>query len=187
LRSRSSSVSPTHTIGINPAPSAAVALRFTIGSVSPNSRRRSEWPTMTYSAPASLIIPGDTSPVNAPSRSQYTSWAETPMFELRAASATAWTAVNGGATTISTPLTSFTSILSSFTNTTASCTVLNIFQLPAMKGILIRQVGLVGQVGQVGSGGRSFYLPHQPYPPYPPYAFSSLLRQGCNSRQRLAA
>ena len=60
------------------------------------------------------------------------------MFELRAASAAAWTAVNGGATTISTSLTSFTALFSSLTNTTASCTVLNIFQLPAMNGMRIR-------------------------------------------------
>ena len=33
-------------------------LRLTIASVSPNSRRRSEWPMITYSAPASLIIAG---------------------------------------------------------------------------------------------------------------------------------
>ena len=56
------------------------------------------------------------------------------MLLLRAASATACSAVNGGATTISTPVTDFTTERSSFTCTTASCTVLNIFQLPAMSG-----------------------------------------------------
>ena len=46
------------TIGVSPAPIAAIALRLTIASVSPNSRRRSEWPMITYSAPASLTIAG---------------------------------------------------------------------------------------------------------------------------------
>src|SRR5258706_144455 len=78
-----------------------------------------------------------TSPVNAPSRSQNTSCAATPMFESRSASATGCTATNGGATTISTPATPFTSGRSSRTNTTASRTVLNIFQLPAMTGVRI--------------------------------------------------
>ena len=59
------------------------------------------------------------------------------MLLLRAASATACSAVNGGATTISTPVTDFTTERSSFTCTTASCTVLNIFQLPAMSGCRI--------------------------------------------------
>ena len=68
--SRSSSVSPMHTIGVRSAASAATSLRFTVASVSPNSRRRSEWPMITYSAPASLSIAPLISPVNAPSRSQ---------------------------------------------------------------------------------------------------------------------
>ena len=49
---------------------AACVFRLTMASVSPNSRRRSEWPTMANSAPAALTIPGEISPVNAPSRSQ---------------------------------------------------------------------------------------------------------------------
>src|SRR5258707_11850042 len=150
LRSRSSSVSPTQTIGVKLDAIAASNLLFTVASVSPNSCRRSECPTITYSAPASLIMGPETSPVNAPQASQYRSCAATPMFVLRAASATACTAVNGGATTISTLVTSFTARRSSFMNTTASCTVLFIFQLPAMNGILIGQVGQVGQVGQAG-------------------------------------
>src|SRR5881296_218420 len=72
------------------------------------------------------------------------------MFVLRAASATACTAVNGGATTISTPPTSFTALRSSFTNTTASATVLYIFQLPAMTGILIGHADRAGRAGQTG-------------------------------------
>ena len=59
-----------HAIGVRPAANAAVTLRFTLASVSPKSVRRSEWPMMTYSAPASRTICALTSPVNAPSRSQ---------------------------------------------------------------------------------------------------------------------
>ena len=58
------------TIAVRPAVSAARSLRFTEASVSPNRRRRSEWPMMTCVAPASLIIVALTSPVNAPSRSK---------------------------------------------------------------------------------------------------------------------
>src|SRR5262245_60078479 len=68
------------------------------------------------------------------------------MFVLRAASAAAWMAVNGGATTISTPATSLTALRSSFTKSKVSCTVLNIFQLPAMNGALICR-SLVSQGG----------------------------------------
>jgi hypothetical protein len=59
------------------------------------------------------------------------------MFAFRAASATAWIAVKGGASTISTSATSVTRRRSSFVKSTASCTVLNIFQLPAMNGMRI--------------------------------------------------
>jgi hypothetical protein len=118
-----------------PAPSAAINLWLTASSVSWNSRRRSEWPMMTYSAPASFSMPALISPVNAPSRSQCRFCPATPTGVLRAASATACSAVNGGATTISTSVTSFTTPRISLMNTTASWTVLNIFQLAAMKGV----------------------------------------------------
>ena len=55
--------------------------------------------------------------------------------EFRAASATEWSAVKGGATTISTSAMSFTRLRNSLTNTTASCTVLCIFQFAAMNGV----------------------------------------------------
>src|SRR5215203_6982401 len=90
---------------------------------------------MTYSAPASRTIAALTSPVNAPSFSQNTSCAATATGEFLDASATACTARNGGATTISTPVTSLTIVRNSLVYTTASCTVLNIFQLPAMRGV----------------------------------------------------
>src|SRR5262245_63838905 len=79
------------------------------------------------------------------------------MCELRAASAAAWTAVKAGATTISTSMMSFTALFSSLTNTTASCTVLYIFQLPAMNGIRIRGCyGMRGWRGWKGRRGRNF-------------------------------
>jgi hypothetical protein len=60
-----------------------------------------------------------------------------PTFELRAASAAAWMAVKVGATTISTSSMSLTRLRNSFTYTTASWTVLCIFQLPAINGCLM--------------------------------------------------
>ena len=47
--SRSASCSPTHRIGRRPASTARPSLRPISSSVSPASRRRSEWPTMTQS------------------------------------------------------------------------------------------------------------------------------------------
>ena len=70
---------------------------------------------MTYWAPASLIIPALISPVKAPSRSQDMFCADTATLLLRAASLAACTAVNGGAMTTVTSLTSLTSPRSSFT------------------------------------------------------------------------
>ena len=128
------------TIGVSPDANAATALRFTVASVSPNSVRRSEWPTITYSAPASRIIGALISPVNAPSRSQYRSCAAITTLVLRAASAAACSAVNGVASTISTSATSFTRPRNSLTYFTVSATVLYIFQLPAMKGVLMISV-----------------------------------------------
>src|SRR5687768_4167302 len=124
-------------IGVSPAANAADTLRLTVASVSPNSVRRSEWPMITNSAPASLIIGALTSPVNAPSRSQYKSCAAIATLLLRAASAAACSAGNGGATTISTSVMSLTRMRNSLTYFTASATVLYIFQFPAMKGVLI--------------------------------------------------
>ena len=73
-------------MGHSPEANAAVILRFTMTSVSPNSARRSECPTITYSTPASRSIGPLTSPVNAPSRSQNRSCAPMPMLLFRAAS-----------------------------------------------------------------------------------------------------
>ena len=123
------------TMGVSSPASAASAFRFTVSSVSWNRRRRSEWPMITYSAPASFSIGALISPVNAPSRSQYMFWPATPTGEFRTASATACSAVNGGATMISTSAMSLTRLRNSLANTTASCTVLNIFQFAAMNGV----------------------------------------------------
>src|SRR5687768_11308260 len=59
------------------------------------------------------------------------------MLLFRAASAAACSAGNGGATTISTSVMSLTRKRNSLTYFTASATVLYIFQLPAMKGVLM--------------------------------------------------
>src|SRR3954453_9276102 len=59
------------------------------------------------------------------------------MLLPRAAPAAACTAVNGGATTISTAAVSLTNGRRSVTNATVSPTVLNIFQLPAIRGVRI--------------------------------------------------
>src|SRR5947209_9430197 len=95
------------------------------------------------------------------------------MLVLRAASATACTAVNGGPTTISTSVTSLIALRSSFTNRTASCTVLYIFQLPAMNGI---RIGPGGPSRPGGSGGSepsgNAYPAHPTYPAYGAQVFS---------------
>ncbi len=92
---------------------------------------------ITYSAPDSAIIVALISPVKAPSRSQYRFCAATATLLLRAASAAACSAVNGGAITISTPVTSLTIARNSLTYFTVSATVLFIFQFPAMSGVLM--------------------------------------------------
>src|SRR5437899_547795 len=88
------------------------------------------------------------------------------MLVLRAASATACTAVNGGATTISTasstPLTRF---FNSLTKTTASATVLYIFQLPATKGMRISELSRQG-----GRGGQGIAVRHSCLSVRPAYA-----------------
>ncbi len=66
---RSSSVSPTHRIGASPASSAAGTLAWSARSVSLSYSRRSEWPSSTAVAPASVSMAAETSPVNAPDSS----------------------------------------------------------------------------------------------------------------------
>ena len=61
--SRSSSVSPMHTMGVSPAASAASVRLFTVSSVSPKYCLRSLCPMMTYFTPYSLSIAAEISPV----------------------------------------------------------------------------------------------------------------------------
>src|SRR5215203_3913906 len=56
--------------GRSPAEMARTVLRATHASVSPKISRRSECPTMTAPAPTSSSIGAETSPVNAPERSE---------------------------------------------------------------------------------------------------------------------
>src|SRR6266536_5299422 len=102
------------------------------------------------------------------------------MFDPRAACATACMAVNGGATTMSTPDTLLTTLFRSSTKATASSTVLNIFQLPAIRGVLIGQVGRVGRVGRVD---KAFTRPTRPTRPN---ALSSFFRQCYNAGESVA-
>src|SRR5262245_2050700 len=90
---------------------------------------------ITYSAPASFSIVPLTSPVNAPSRSQCRVCPAMPMLEPCAASTAVWSAVNGGATTISTSCTSFTIDRNSLMKASVSWTLLCIFQFAVMNGV----------------------------------------------------
>src|SRR5436190_9297615 len=95
------------------------------------------------------------------------SCAQMPTLLFRADSAHPCSAVNGGATTISTFAMSFTRLRNSFTYFTASAHVLDIFQLPAMNGIFMgvrfrfrvsgfrfRVPGLVSRLGQHRHAGK---------------------------------
>ncbi|KKL60427.1 hypothetical protein LCGC14_2205420 [marine sediment metagenome] len=66
---------------VMPAACAAFAFKFRNSSVSLKYCLRSECPTMAYSQPTSWSSDGDTSPVNAPDSSWYTSWEDRPTFE----------------------------------------------------------------------------------------------------------
>ncbi len=86
--------------GLSPARRTPFSLAWTMASLSQKSRRRSEWPTSTNSAPASRAISGETSPVMAPLGSEWQVWA--PSFGsvgLRSAASRA-SALIGGKTTV---------------------------------------------------------------------------------------
>src|SRR5713101_642227 len=132
---RWSQVSPMHRIGRKPWRSAAATFLLTVASVSPKSRRRSEWPMITYRQPRSFNIRGDTAPVKAPRSSQCMSCADNPMGRDLIAVETAARAVNGGARTISTMLSGGAGVRSSArraTKSRASGIVLCIFQFPTI-------------------------------------------------------
>src|SRR2546422_4064544 len=94
-------------------------------------------------------------------------------------------AVNGGAMTISTSPTSFTRLRNSLVKTTASWTVLNIFQLPAMNGVLIfpLSAGRSGRSGGSGKSGRGSEWNHLAYQPY----LTLFVRERRHPRERSAA
>jgi hypothetical protein len=129
--SRCWSVSPTHRIGISPAFTADFSFRFTLSSVSPNSWRRSEWPTITYAHPASLSIPGATSPVNAPFSSQCRSWAPSITPEAPIPAATTSSDVKGGQITALAAPFHGPSFVNASMKAFDSPLVLNIFQFAA--------------------------------------------------------
>src|SRR5690606_21595503 len=85
--SRWASVSPRQITATRPAAWAASALARTTASVSPWSARRSEWPRMTWLAPASFSMAAAMSPVWAPEASGWQSWPPTitgPPFAFHA-------------------------------------------------------------------------------------------------------
>src|SRR5699024_76094 len=134
--SRSSSVSPQQMIGTSPFACRACAFLLTVSSVSAKCSRRSEWPTMTYFTPRSSSIAGDTSPVNAPLSSKWLFSAPMPSSEpsVFATSEGRW--MNGAQMALSTS-SFFGSVPSASMNASPSETVLFIFQLPAINGVLI--------------------------------------------------
>jgi len=152
--SRSASVSPTHTIGISPAASAALVRALTVSSVSPKYWRRSLWPMITYSTPRSFSIAAEISPVYAPAASQCTFCAPSFTFDPAQAAAAAFKSVKGGQTTTSTCATSATSFLIPSISAAASDAVLFIFQLPAtiflriMLSLLCKSDGLIMASGR---------------------------------------
>src|SRR3954469_3148312 len=134
--SRSSSVSPTHSIGSRPASKAAGILSCSARSVSLKYWRRSECPSSVPWTPSSFSIGADTSPVYAPSGSWCMFCASTFTSEPPRPSRVAASAVNGGQIATSTPLPSGSRASSFCVYSRASAVVLNIFQLPAMYGRL---------------------------------------------------
>src|SRR5215468_421809 len=133
--SRSASDSPTQTIAPRPAASAARAFLPTPSLLSPKNCRRSLWPTITQLAPASASRSAETSPVRAPRDSQWQSCPQVAIGEPSSRLATAWSAVNTGATPTATPLTAPSWFLSSVTRFSDSAIVLWSFQLPTTNGV----------------------------------------------------
>ena len=101
--SRSCSLSPTHRIGTSPASSAAGTFSASARSLSPNSARRSEWPSTTPRTSSSASIGAETSPVNGPSASWCMFCANTSTREPRALSTIAPRSVKGTQIATSTP------------------------------------------------------------------------------------
>jgi len=92
-------------VAVMPCLKTALTFLFTVSSVSPNSSRRSLWPTITYSTSSLGRKAADTSPVNAPFSSQWQFWAPTMMshfFWSISVVCTERMSVNGGCTEMST-------------------------------------------------------------------------------------
>ncbi len=141
--SRSASVSPMQTMAVRPPARIASALARTAASVSPWSARRSEWPTITWVAPASASIATEMSPVWAPEAAAWQSCPPTPMWAARAAMRER--SVAGGQRTMSTAGAGWAATRAS---TSARCAVVPfIFQLPAAS--FLRMPSLLGS-GRAG-------------------------------------
>ena len=123
------------TIGRSPAARAATARRLTPSSVSPNSWRRSEWPIITHWHATVNSIRGATSPVNAPSSSQWQFCAPRVTPLPFSAAATAPNVMYDGQTTTSIPsVASATSGSISAIKAEPASRERFIFQLPATSG-----------------------------------------------------
>src|SRR5215467_12755453 len=96
--------------------------------------RRSEWPTITAEAPASLSISAEMSPVKAPEASAWQSCAPIATGELRARVAKPAIRVAGGQTSRSMRVASGPAPSMIFKSSVADCCKPFIFQLPAMSG-----------------------------------------------------
>src|SRR5450759_413311 len=136
--SRSASISPTQTMGFRPAASDATVFCRTVSPVSPKNWRRSLWPMMTHPAPTAAIMGAETSPVNAPSFFQYTSWAPIPTLLPLVAATAAAMFTNVGAITTSQCAAPATRGQNFSKKAVVSLADLYIFQLPAITGFLIR-------------------------------------------------
>ena len=110
---------------------------------------------ITPRQPASTSIRAETSPVNAPSRSQCRFCAAIPILVPRAASTAAASAVNGGATTMSQFVDAAPQAGESASkNARVSACVLYIFQLPAITRATLYVSLIVGERFDPGSFAR---------------------------------
>src|SRR5579862_5999350 len=132
---RSSRSSPMHRIGSSPAARQALSFLLTISLVSPMTWRRSLWPMMTATTPTSLSMVVESSPVNAPFASQWTSWAPSLMgLPSRTCRTTSNPRKGGQTRTSGPPALSPSSLRSPAARSRASLRSPFIFQFPAMIG-----------------------------------------------------
>ena len=129
--SRSSSVSPTQTMGVSPAASAALIFRLTVSSVSAKYWRRSLWPMTTYCAPTSVSMDAEISPVYAPFSAKCRFCAPTFILVPFVSSTAVCRSTKGTSATTSQSAPA-TSGLSCASSSAAAFGPLFIFQFPAM-------------------------------------------------------